>query len=93
MTKIDLLEMITRNACEYSQNAKASLLRNNHMNEIEKDTPLDQKIIDAVLVDFINYIGMQQGVDYALNTSDLPVAQEHLDKVQKCRVEIAAGRG
>ena len=93
MIKIDLLEMITRNACDYSKDAKASLLRNNHMNEIEKDTPLDQKVIDAVLVDFINFIGMQQGVDYAIYTRDLPGAKEHLDKVQKSRAEITAGRG
>ena len=30
-----------------------------------------QDVIDAVLVDFINYIGVKSGIDYALYTSDL----------------------
>ena len=41
------------------------------MNEIKKDEEIDQKVIDAVLVDFINFIGFKHGIDYALYTSDL----------------------
>lgn len=43
--------------------------RNNHMHAI-KDAPA-QDIIDAVLVGFINDIGIMQGIDYALYASDL----------------------
>jgi hypothetical protein len=41
------------------------------MNEIKKDEEIDQRVIDAVLVDFINFIGVKHGIDYALYTSDL----------------------
>jgi hypothetical protein len=40
------------------------------MNEIEEGELVYQRHIDAVLVDFINYIGVKNGVDYALYTSD-----------------------
>ena len=41
------------------------------MNKITKTDLLDQKQINAVLVDFINYIGMNHCVDYRLYTDDL----------------------
>jgi hypothetical protein len=71
MTKLELLKLIEARAKEYSAEARSSLVRNNHMNEIKKDEEIDQRVIDAVLVDFINYIGVTQGVDYGLYTSDL----------------------
>jgi len=43
--------------------------RNAHMYSIN-EAP-SQEAIDAVLVGFINHIGMEQGVDYALYTTDL----------------------
>jgi hypothetical protein len=41
------------------------------MNQIEGGEKVQQRIIDAVLVDFINYIGMKHGIDYGIYTKDL----------------------
>jgi hypothetical protein len=35
------------------------------------DNKVDQKVIDVLLVDFINFIGVRQGVDFGLCTKDL----------------------
>lgn len=32
---------------------------------------VDSEIVDAILVDFINFVGIKSGIDYALYTSDL----------------------
>jgi hypothetical protein len=70
MTKIDLLKMITNYAVEYSEDVENSIHRNNHMNNIKETDKIDKRISDAILVDFINFIGMKQCVDYCLYTSD-----------------------
>ena len=72
MTKIELLDMLKKNAEDYREGAKDSLKRNNHMNAY-KDEELPQNVIDALLVDFINFVGTKQCIDYALYTSDLGV--------------------
>jgi hypothetical protein len=41
------------------------------MNEIEDGELVQQRHIDAVMVDFINYIGVKYGIDYGLYTSYL----------------------
>jgi len=64
------LRILTRNAQYYRVNAQKSLV-NNYMNEVELGELVDQRIIDAVLVDFINYLGSIQGVDFGLYTEDL----------------------
>lgn len=71
MKAIEMLELTKKYADKYSEEAKISLVRNNHMNEIKKNEEIDQRVIDAVLVDFINFIGVKHGIDYALHTSDL----------------------
>lgn len=65
------LMSLTRQAQEYRADAQKSLERNRHMNEIEQGEQVQQRIIDAVLTDFINYLGMKQGVDFGLYTEDL----------------------
>lgn len=83
MMTIEVLEQLAEDAKKYARGAQASLARNNHMNElgsrpckdltpgeVELDTP-SQAQIDAVLVDFINFVGMQRAVDYAMYTKDL----------------------
>jgi hypothetical protein len=71
MTKIELLEMLTRNAKDYRKGGVlASLERNRHMNQYEGEKVSGQTI-DAILVDFINHVAARQGIDYALYTSDL----------------------
>jgi len=71
MTTIDLLSSMTAYAKIYNKQAQSSLVRNNHMNELQKDEVVDKKHIEAVLVDFINFIGVKNSVDYALYTEDL----------------------
>lgn len=70
MTKIELLDMLRKNAENYRGKVNDSLKRNNHMHTYEGEE-LPQTVIDAILIDFINYIGVRQGIDYALHTSDL----------------------
>lgn len=69
MNKIDLLNMLAKNAAEYSTGAVESIDRNYHMNDIST-VELAPEQIDALLVDFINFIGVKQGIDYALYTED-----------------------
>ncbi len=70
MTKIDLLEMLTRIAREHRLDANASLTRNDHMH-VWREGDLEQTAIDALLTDFINKVATFQGVDYALYSKDL----------------------
>lgn len=71
MNKIELLNLLTKYAKEYRKDAQSSVIRNLHMNEMQPAEVIQQNSIDAVLVDFINYIGTQQCVDYGLYTMDL----------------------
>jgi len=68
---IEELEKTTDYAKKYRGVAQQSLERNNYMNQIEDGEQIQQRIIDAVLVDFINYIGMMHGIDYGIYTKDL----------------------
>lgn len=69
MTKIDLLKMLEKNAQEY-RNDKGSLSRNVHMHDLDISELPIQKQIDAVLIDFINFVGVKQGIDYGLYMRD-----------------------
>ena len=71
MTGIELLTLLKKCADDYSKDAKKSIARNDHMNDIKIDETIEQKVIDAVLVDYINYIAARNGIDYGLYTSDL----------------------
>jgi len=71
MRAIELLDKITKDAKEYRKEAQESISRNHHMNEIEDGEQLQQRHIDATLVDFINYVGRKYGINYAIYTQDL----------------------
>ena len=71
MTREMVLNAITSYAKVYRDKANESIQDSKHMNNIRGDEVIDQRHIDAVLVDFINFIGVSQCVDYALYTSDL----------------------
>ena len=75
MRALDLIQLIERNAREYRLDTNASLRRNKHMNnEVMKGREnLPQDIIDALLVDFVNYAACLQGIDYALYTKDFEI--------------------
>jgi len=68
---IDELNRLIEHAKEYRRKAQKTLERNNHMNEIEKGEKVQQRIIDAVLTDFINQIAFNSCIDLGLYTSDL----------------------
>lgn len=79
MTRGDLLKFLTKQAGRYRLDAIASLERNKRMNHLSRqdflklksNQQLTDKIIDAVLVDFINVIGVSQCIDYGLHTKHL----------------------
>ena len=66
----EVLKALTNYAKMYVKDGVKSVNRNSHMNEI-KNEGINQKQLEAVIVDYINYIGARNGVDYALYTSDL----------------------
>jgi hypothetical protein len=68
MTKHELLEMLTKEARTFRTD-RDYYRRNAHMHSIRKAPR--QTSIDAVLTGFINHIGVMQGVDYGLYSSDL----------------------
>lgn len=70
MSVIEMLTILTNYAKEYTKDGVNSVNRNSHMNEI-KNEDINQKQLDAAIVDYINYIGVRNCVDYALYTSDL----------------------
>jgi len=87
MKSIEFLEMTTKFAKDYVPNAAESIGRNSHMHNVNEDyaKSLSQDVVEAVLVDFINYMGMRNGVDYALNASDL----KHTEDENKAKAQYA----
>ena len=72
MTKSELLKMLERIAKEIHFNINDSIKRSNHMNDVKYNEPdVPQHIIDAILCNFINEVGTQQGLDYGLVTHHL----------------------
>lgn len=76
MTKGELLRLLEDEAKKYRKLAFASIERSRHMNDLSetdfaklrKSRQLIQKTIDALLVDFINFVGAGQCIDYGLHT-------------------------
>ena len=79
MTSGELLDYLAKEAKKYRGKALLSVNRNRHMNDLsskdisklKKEQRLTQKLIDALLVDFINIIGVDQGGDYGLRAEHL----------------------
>jgi len=67
----DYLEIMTESAMKYRLDAQGSIKRNSHLTNVIPLFYIDQEDVDAVLVDFINYIAYTRGVDYELCTKDL----------------------
>ncbi len=80
MTRGEFLNALTEEAKKYRKKSLSSIAQNGHMNDLSmkdisklnKDKKFTQRVVDALLVDFINFVGVGQGIDYALYT-------EHLD--------------
>jgi hypothetical protein len=76
MTKGELIEMLAKFAKEYAPDALASVRRNTHMNNLRNTTDeVTQDVADALIVDFINFIGRKQGIDVGMYTVDLKVVE------------------
>ena len=79
MTRGELLNLLTTEAQEYREEALLSVERSRHMNNLspkdisrlKKEQRLTQRLIDALLVDFINRVGAGQCLDYGLYTEHL----------------------
>ncbi|MDO8668819.1 MAG: hypothetical protein Q7K65_00815 [Candidatus Buchananbacteria bacterium] len=79
MTRGELLKYLESVAGTYRADAINSVKRNSHMNDlstkdlswIEENQKRIQRLIDAILVDFINAVGADQCLDYGLKTNDL----------------------
>jgi len=71
MTVGEFLKALSNYAKEYRKEACVSIVRNRHMNKLCENHKVDKDVVEAVIVDFINYIGVCNCVDYAMYTSDL----------------------
>ena len=71
MTKGKLCDMLINVAKDYKKEGiLESLKRNKHMSNYQGEHIKDT-VIDALLVDFINYVGRFQGLDLGLYTKHL----------------------
>jgi hypothetical protein len=77
ITNKELADLLVKQAQKYVKEMKnTGVIINRHMNAYRDGEP-DQKLVDAVVVDFINYVMRQGGMDLALYTIDL---REKVDK-------------
>jgi hypothetical protein len=69
MTNGELLKLLEGHAVSYRQDPECAW-RNRRMNNLKKGDKkhLKKRVIDAVLIDFINFVGSCQGVDLGLNS-------------------------
>jgi hypothetical protein len=92
----ELLQSLARYAGLYYKDAVKSIEKNRHMNGLTNDDlyaigrneALVRKIVDAVIVDFINFIGAQHCADFAMYTKDLP---DELRKSKERKTEEKTG--
>ncbi len=79
MTRGELLKLLEEEAKRYRLEALLSIKRSRHMNDLsqadlaklEKNQKQIQRLIDALLVDFINKVGIGQCVDLGLYTKHI----------------------
>ena len=70
MTRGELLEFLTARAKEFRK-CESFIYKNEHLTGITEDSMPMRFQIDGVLVAFINYVGMSQCIDYALDVNDV----------------------
>lgn len=79
MTVGEFMKLLDGWAQKYNRKTLTFIKRNRHMNDLTDEDIRDlqkrrkqfQRFADAILVDFLNYIGASQGVDYGMYTKDL----------------------
>jgi len=77
MKATDVLESLVHYARIVREDVpKSVLIRNKHMNDLKGDEIIPQEVVDAILVDFINQIGVYQRIDFGLYTKDLKEKKE-----------------
>ncbi|RPI83646.1 MAG: hypothetical protein EHM34_04910 [Nitrosopumilales archaeon] len=69
----DLIDVLIHDAKEWTKNGSVnSINRNKHMNNCNGLLlPISQDVVDASIVDFINYVGAQYCMDVGFYTQDL----------------------
>ena len=71
MTRGELCDWLVARLKDYkSGGILESVKRNSHMNEY-KNEKVSQETVDAILVDFVNFLAGSQCIDLALYTKDL----------------------
>lgn len=71
MKAIDVLDALKNYASEYKKEGVKSVIRNNHMNNLPDNLEISGDELEAIIVDFINFIGSKNCIDYALYTKDI----------------------
>lgn len=79
MNKKQLLDLLENETKAYRNDALDSIARNRHMNDLtkrdiarlRKNSKLFERLRDALLVDFINFVGTGQNLDQGLRTKHL----------------------
>lgn len=66
-----LVDRFVGYAKDYIKISAESIKRNNHMNNLESDLVIPKDVINAVVVDFINFIATEHCIDLGLYTKDL----------------------
>ena len=70
MTRGEMLEFLTARAKEFRK-CESLIYKNEHLTGINEHTMPRAFQIDGILVAFINYVGISQCIDYALDVNDL----------------------
>jgi len=70
MTNGELMDMLIDHAKDYVPDAIASIKRNTHMTEYQGEK-ISQSAVDALIVDFVNFIAARHGMDLGLYTKYL----------------------
>jgi len=65
-----MLEFLTARAKEFRK-CESLIYKNEHLTGINEHTMPRAFQIDGILVAFINYVGISQCIDYALDVNDL----------------------
>ena len=66
----ELCKILEKEVKSYRLGANESIKRNSHMNQHDGSN-MKQENIDAILVDFLNNIAANRGLDLALYTQDI----------------------
>lgn len=70
MTRGELLEFLTKEAVKFREHPNF-ISTNKYLTGIDENNMPSKEQIDGVLVAFINFVGVSQGIDYALSSADL----------------------